>query len=761
VVVDLGAGTLDVSALEVAEGVYDVKQVLGNNHYGGKDFDEAITQALAVRLKQHQGIDVPPSGLPRRRLEVAAEYLKVELSSREHSEFLLPALVDGRDGRLELSRAELEQILVEPLRNLRQTCAEFKASLKERPLSLVLVGGPMLSPLVCRQVEEVFGMARTGVRDPRTAVACGAALQAAVLDGRLQEILLLDVTPLPLGIRAFDAQDREHLSMLIDRNTTIPVSREGIYTTKDDNQSAVDIEIFQGKLDDQSKVGHFRLEGIRPAKKGEPQIQVTFAIDANCVLAVTACDKQTGLSNSITLTDTTLLSPTERDVMARRFEQQQVQEGERQQLGGLLEDLARQVADAASSDSEALLREWRSRLAAYRPSAASQDQQMQQTLFEMFNKANELESELRLAEMPLHDLAARAKDYLERAGELPSGSQSPQAVTAALTEGQHLAAELAKHMGRLQPLRTRLAAWNAVLMRLATAETDPLRRFLACHGARDYARALEALAEMSTPLDHLPHILKQLECLAQVGDAAGYRRVLSHHAERLLLVSFDPERPELFLAHARPALAQVQIALADGRLALGSGFLLSDRLVTSNQRWLVEESERRRSPIKADRVEVRLGDRTCRVDRIFLSPSVYSDVALLRLAEAVEAMPFRLGYVNLVRIGDPVWTAAIEADLAEALRSGVVNKFEHFPEWNIRLFKVGLQVPVRYSGGPLLNNLGEVVGILTIKERPGNSSEEETCFAQTADSLDPLLAAAGVNPRTASARQDGPVAPAQ
>lgn len=745
VVIDLGAGTLDVSHLDVSEGLFDVKQVLGDTHYGGKDFDAVISQALATRLKQQQGIDLPDSGLPRRRLEVAAEYLKIDLSTRERGDFLLRSFVDGKDVRLELSRAELEQILAEPLRTLRQTCAEFKKSLKDRPQYLVLVGGPMLSPLVCRQVEEVFGMARTGVSDPRTAVAAGAALQAAVLDHKLEETLLLDVTPLSLGIRAFDEKDREHFSMLIDRNTRIPVEKRQIYSTHEDNQTQVDVEVFQGQLDARSKIGQFRLAGIRPAKKGEPKIEVTFAIDASCVLQVTARDQQTGLSSSITLTDTTLLSPAERDEMAQRYQRQQEQEGQRDQLRELLADLAGQVADAVGSDSAALVREWRSRMAAYRPSAVPADAETRQTLFEMFNKANELESELVLAEVPLRDLAAKAKEYLEATGKPSVGSPSAQAVAAALAGGQHLADELAKHLGRLRPLRARLTAWTAVLVNLATSETDPLRRFLACHEAGDHARALEALADLPAPLDHLPHVLKQLDCLAQVGDAAGYRRVLTGHAEQLGVVPFDPAQPALFLARARPALARVQVVQADGGSALAAGFLLSDRLLATNQRWLVEEAAGQRTVIDAGRIEVHLDDGPRRVERIFVSRSSQGDVALLRLAEPAAAVPLRIGHAKLVRIGDPVRTIAPDAELPQALYSGIINKFESFPEWNIRLFKVGLRAPARCSGGPLLNDLGEVVAILTIKERTGAPLVEETCFAQTADSLEPLLAAAGFN----------------
>lgn len=745
VVVDLGAGTLDVSFLNVDSGVYEVQQVLGNNQYGGHDFDANISKALVKRLQQTQGIEVPSKGLANRRLVVAAEYLKIALSTQQHSDFFLRSFVADKDVRLELSQTELEKILEEPLRTLHQTCTEFKTSLVDQPQHLVLVGGPMLSPLVSRQVESVFKMKRIGVVDPRTAVACGAALQGAVLDKKLEDTLLIDVVPLPLGIRIFDKEDREQFSVLVAKNTTIPTEKKEIYSTHDDNQPAVNVEIFQGQLDARSKIGHFRLDGIRPAKKGEPQIEVTFSIDASCVLEVTARDKQTGLSNSVTLTDTTLLSPGERDAMARRFGEQREREEQRQQLRDALESLRQQASDADGGSSEAIVREWRSRLAAYRPSPIPLDAETQQTLFEMFNNANELESELLLTEVPLSDVVAKTTKFLEYAEKLCEGEPSAQDVAGALTQAHHLAGEIAKGQSRLQPLRSRLVAWNRVLVNLATAETDPLRRFLALHDAGDYARALEALSDLPTPPDYPPHILKQLDCLAKVGDAAGYRHQLSTHAEQLQIIPFYPEEPDSFLGHVQSALAEVRITKEHGRVAVGRGFLLSDELLATNQRWLVEEGAGQRRTVATERVEVHLDNVLRRVEHIFLPPSAQGDVALLRLTESVDATPFRLGHVSLVRIGDPVWTPATGSDSSDGLLSGLVNKFESFPEWKIRLIKLGMRASAEYSGGPLLNDLGEVVGVLTIKARHGQPSGEETCFAQMVDSLEPLLAVAGFN----------------
>ena len=713
VVVDLGAGTLDLSLLEVSEAftLYDVRRVLGNNHYGGKDFDEVVTQALAAQLSE-QGIDVPERGLPRRRLESAAEQLKIELSSQGHAELLLADLVDGKDAQLELDRAELEAMLASELEVLRDTCEEFRASLQEQPQRLVLVGGPMRSPLIRGRVEQAFGMSATGITDPHTAVVRGAALQAAVLDGALEKTILHDVVPLPLGVKAVDAQGCEHFSMLIDRNTRIPAKAKQIYYTAQDNQMAADIEVFQGQLDAQSKVGHIRLDGLWPAKKGQAQIEVRFEIDANCVLQVTARDTQMGRSASVTLTDTTLLPPSERDRVAQRFERQREHESLRRRL-------ALQVADAAGIDTEALRQEWRGRLGACDPSAVppALDHATQRALVEMLNGGDEVEDQLLRAELALRDLAGEAREHLER----------PIDPGASLTAGQELADELERRLGALRQPRERLAAWNAILTRLATAQTDALRRFRAFGEAGDYSRALEAQASLPRPLGHLPDVHMLLNCLAQVGDAAGYRRALLDHAELLRAVPANPAGP--FLAQARPALARVQAGPAQG-----SGFLVSDRLLVANQRGLA-------GPIATAQVEVRLREGRRRVQEIVLPPSPHHDVAVLRLAEPATAPPLRIGYPSLVRIGDPVYAIGSALDPAAMLLAGVVDKFELFPEQNLRLLKVGLRVPISslQSGGPLLNDLGEVVGILTIREEaPG-----DVCFALTADSLAPLLARAG------------------
>ncbi|MGH8903908.1 MAG: Hsp70 family protein [Egibacteraceae bacterium] len=716
-VVDLGAGTLDLSLVDVADDLYEVVQVAGNNDFGGRELDVYVARALAARLGQ-RGITVPETGPTRRRLMFAAEQLKMALSSREHAEWTLVAFAGHEDVLLELRRAELSEILEQPLRTLRETCAELKASLKDPPQHLVLVGGQVLSPLVCDLVEDIFGKSRTALQDPRTAVASGAALQAAALDGKIPAVVV-DVTPFDLGVQVVDDQGRKDFSILIERNTRIPVERRKTYTTNADGQTEVVFDIYHGQLDPQSIIGHGRLSGIPPVPKGQPQIEVTFAIDANCVLHATARETRLGIEISFEISDPTLLAPAERDAIARRLEQRQ-----------LCERLRARVAEADGSDSQALLREWRSRRDSYRP-AASLDATTQQTLSEMFADGDQRAQELLLAEDLLRDLVSNAAGCLRRF--------EAEAEIADLTEGEHLSAALGEQLERRRPLRAHFAAWNAMLVALSETET-PQRRFRTCHAAGDYAGALEAYAEWPAGPHDPRDVHRLLDCVAQIGERDHYRHVLAAESERLGIVLLDPSRPEIFLAWARPALTQVRVALANGTYALSTGVLIRQDLVVTNQRWLVDGT---RARVDAARVEVCLQAETKAVERILLPDSSRRDIALLRLAEPIAASPLRLGYPKLLQVGDRVWVAVPGAAPSQPddLLPGLVDGFESFPEQNLDLIKVGRGAPPECSGGPLLNDDGEVIGILAIK---GNrSTAEETCFAPRIDALDPLLAQAG------------------
>jgi molecular chaperone DnaK len=667
VVVDLGAGTLDVSLLDVSDGVYDVEQVLGDNHYGGRDFDEVIASALKKKL----GTDVPASA--GRRLDIAAEYLKVSLSAQQEAEYLLRNFADGEDVTLRLTRAELADILREPLETLRRTCQTFADELRGKPKHLVLVGGPMLSPLVQGVVQQVFGITRTVLPDPRTAVAVGAALQAAVLDGKLSEVLLLDVVPLPLGIRVLERErDTDRFSEVIARNARIPTQRKQIYSTTTDNQNAVDIEIFNGSLDEAARIGHFRLGDLPPAPAGTPQIEVSFAIDASCVLEVTAQDLGTGNSRSIRVTDTTLLSPEEISDMARRQERQTA-----------LEELRREIADLLDDDvpagAEATLRQFRIRLAGHRSAAPPTDADSRRQLAEIVAGADDADRDVTQAVAPLRDLMLNARGFLKR----DTGEQ-------ALTQGRHLVRELRDGHDLLRSRIARVERWNATLTRLAMAGSDPLRQFRHRHDTGEYAAALRSLAEVTEPLTDPADLERRLRCLAETGDADAYRKAF-------------PPAPTDLPAH----LAAITVRI-DGQ---GLGFVVGDNLVATNRHWATG------GDLTVDSVAV-VGTHLPANSRI--------DLALLRTAAPVGNAVARLGHAKLVHIGDHV-----AASGADGVVDGLVDGFESFPEEGLRLIRTGLSVPRAGSGGPLVNDLGEVVGVLT-----GGA------FAITVDALTDLIQSA-------------------
>ncbi|MFD3329071.1 Hsp70 family protein [Streptomyces sp. NPDC058701] len=702
-VVDLGAGTLDISAIGVTDQVYDVEQIVGDNQYGGQDFDRIITSYLAERLRT-RGLEVPATGRARRRLELAAEHLKIALSAQSEAEYTLNAFLGEPEVRVELTRVELARVLADSLATLREVCERLKAEVFGGVDHLVLVGGPMLSPLVSAIVEEVFGLRRTVLADARTAVAYGAALQGAVRSGYLEDALLMDVTPFPLGIAVRQENGELGFSELLQRNTTIPTKRSSMYTTVRDNQPEVLIEVYNGQIDPRSKIGVVPLTNIPPLPKGKPAIEVTFEFDASCVLTVTARDTGNGNCKAVDFTDTTLLSPREIKAMTERHTGQR-------ELEELLRTL-RALADEAASleESEPVCREFRERLAGLRPSRQPLDEATQRMLAQMYGpEAAEMEGELLSLRAPLRDLLTTVREYLDQPG-------SPSRIPA----GRHLAGLLGEHVGRMRQGMARVAVWNDVLAALAAADADPLQRFRALHDAGDHGRALRVLGELTEPLTEPEDLRRRLRCLAGDGDVEGYRRTLLADAAGLSALVLDPEHPERFVAAAASAL--VRVDRGDG--TPGRGFLISDRHVLTSRKWLT----RGETPTT---VHLAGGERFVR--RTFLSDSAAVDTAVLLLAEPVPERPLRLGFPRLTHIGDLAWAAAPD----DVLIPGIVEKFEPFPEHGLQLYKTDLRLPPEAAGGPLLNELGEVIGVLVLR------SEELPAFAVTVDSLAPLLASAG------------------
>jgi molecular chaperone DnaK len=373
-VFDLGGGTFDVSLLDVGDGVVEVRSTSGDGHLGGDDFDKRVVDWLADEFKRDQGIDLRDDPQALQRLYEAAERAKVELSSTTATQINLPFVTADASGpkhlNSSLSRAKFDELtrdLVERTRGpVEQALSDAKLTADDID-EVILVGGSTRIPAVQDLVRRLTGGKDPNMTvNPDEVVAIGAALQAGVLKGEVEDVVLLDVIPLSLGLETLGGV----MTKVIERNTTIPARRTETFSTAEDNQTAVDVVVLQGERElasDNRQLARFRLEGIRPAPRGEPQVEVTFDVDANGILNVSARDKETGAEQKVTITETTNLDQSDVERMVREAEEHAAEDRRRRE-----EIDARNELDSLAYRAEQLVQELQASLPVHEKARAEQ-----------------------------------------------------------------------------------------------------------------------------------------------------------------------------------------------------------------------------------------------------------------------------------------------------------------------------------------------------------------------------------------------------
>ena len=435
-VYDLGGGTFDITILELGDGVFEVKSTNGNTHLGGDDFDQKVIDYIIAEFKKNEGIDLSTNKEALQRLKEAAEKAKIELSSTQETEINLPFVTADSSGPkhlvLKINRSKLEELTRDLVDSTIEPC---KKALEDAKLKLedinevLLVGGQTRMPLVHEKVKEFFKKEPNKGVNPDEAVALGAAIQAGVLGGEVKDLLLLDVTPLSLGIETLGGVDTK----LINRNTTVPTSKTQVFSTAADNQTSVDINVLQGEREmsaDNKSLGRFVLDGIPPAPRGIPQIEVTFDIDANGILSVSAKDKATGKEQKIRIEASSGLSEEEIQKMEKEAETHSTEDKKKKETvesrnaaDNLIYTAEKTLSDAKekiSEDDKKLIEE---KIKALREVIAKEDAPLE----EIKAKTDELSKELSKVGEKLYQGAGGTSQTEGQAGQQTQGSADTSA----------------------------------------------------------------------------------------------------------------------------------------------------------------------------------------------------------------------------------------------------------------------------------------------------------------------------------------------
>jgi molecular chaperone DnaK len=738
-VADLGAGTFDLSVIEAGDGVFEVQEIEGDNTLGGADLDEIIYNHFSQFVQSETGQEMARNSQAATRLRQACEELKIELSSQPEWTIDLPYLVGDRSIQLSLTRAELEGLAADWLERIRQACQRVK----QKPSRVLLIGGGGLMPAVQRCLKEVFQRTPDSAYDPITVVARGAALEAAILLKDIQDILLLDVTPFSLGIKCQDAAGVFRFDAIIPKHSSTPVDRTGRYTTVNDDQTQVVIEVFQGESPvptENFKIGEFILGGIPIAKAGVPKIDVKFSIDANCLLTVTATDSATGNRQSITIADSHLLTPAQAASLKTRFQDAQVYQIALSHLEKLAAEFRTILQTVDYTDIQELSNRFQNRLQTYEQHRdhyllTTTDNQI---LLEIYRDRSQLMDTTQLALDQWSTLSRSVGLWLDRYSLLNwRAADIKEQVQPLLEEGEPLLQRAESAKMDILDIGANYQRWLSVIESL-TINPKGAPQALAVHFLRlqRYPEAQSQFQRLAPPLA-IDQIELGLEILGRGRQRQAYMDLLQEHATVLGLNRPDFENLNQAVRTYTDSVVWIQVDVAPGS-ASGSGFVISPNQIATNRHVLLNDATGDYVAPQAIRIVTQTGSLS--VAAIHLPKGSTDDIAILELEpNSTPLTPLRLGFSELVEIGEKIITLGFPAPepggFIENLycNTGLVNRIRLSQLCSERVLEVSISLRDGISGAPILNQLGEVIGVLTFStektiESAGGSAHREQAF---------------------------------
>jgi molecular chaperone DnaK len=722
-VADLGAGTFDLSLIHLDDRIFEVEEIEGDNALGSADLDEMIYSHFSQLIKAETGQEIPRNGQSATRLRQACEMLKIELSSQSEWTINLPYLMGDYTAPLALTRAELEHIAAAWIERIRQTCQKIQG----KPDRVLLIGGGGLMPAVSRCIQDVFNLKSNSAYDPLTVVARGAGLQAAMLMGDVRETLLLDVVPFSLGIKCQAAPGQGEFSAVISKHTTIPTAKTQRYTTVEDSQTQIRIEIFQGESlipDENFKIGEFTLKGLPLAKAGVPQIDVKFDIDANCLLTVTAQDASTGNQQSIAIADSHLLTPAQTTSLQTRFRSSQRYQESRLHLEKLTSEMNATLQAVESADVTTLSMRFHDRLQAYernreRYSPTSADNSK---LFEIYRDRVQQQDKTRLALDQSNILNQSVRFWLNQYISLDWRAKDIEhQVEQLIKEGGSVLQRAQNATIDIVDLAANYQKWIIVLDNLSiNLEGNPedlARHFLQLQRYSEALTQFEQLIEQLTEPLPLHQVELGLEVLARARKRQLYTTLFLEHAASLGVHRPDFESLNQAVQVYAASVVWLQVKLGT-QTASGSGFVIGTHYIATNRHVLMDEATGK--CVKPEAVQVITQAGTLRVVSIHLPTWGEDDVAILQVQpENTSLIPFRLGFSELVEVGERIMTVGFPSpelgEFTENLycNTGLINRVRPSELCSERVLEVSIPLQGGISGAPILNQWGEVIGLLT------------------------------------------------